>query len=131
MAKERGFHVTFSGEDGARTPPERLVPYVEAGFANGADRFRLAETVASLTPWQMQGQIANLTAIDGAEIEIHSHNMLGMAVANSLAALPGRGPLDLGHRRWHRRTRRQRTAGRAAADPARRLRRHPVRPVAT
>lgn len=86
MAKERGFHVTFSGEDGARTPPQRLVPYVEAGFANGADRFRLAETVASLTPWQMQRQIANLTAIDGAEIEIHSHNMLGMAVANSLAA---------------------------------------------
>lgn len=86
LAKERGFHVTFSGEDGARTPPERLVPYVEAGFANGADRFRLAETVASLTPWQMERQIANLTAIEGSEIEIHSHDMLGMAVANSLAA---------------------------------------------
>lgn len=86
MAKERGFHVTFSGEDGARTPPQRLVPYVQAGFDNGADRFRLAETVASLTPWQMQRQIANLTAIEGAEIEIHSHDMLGMAVANSLAA---------------------------------------------
>jgi isopropylmalate/homocitrate/citramalate synthase len=86
LAKDRGFHVTFSGEDGARTPPERLVPYVQAGFDNGADRFRLAETVASLTPWQMQRQIANLTAINNAEIEIHSHDMLGMAVANSLAA---------------------------------------------
>ncbi|MGN2637502.1 hypothetical protein ACTD5D_15170 [Nocardia takedensis] len=86
-AKLRGLHVTFSGEDGARTPPERLVPYVTAGFAAGADRFRLAETVASLTPWRMQEVIADLTAIDGAEIEIHSHNMLGMAVANSFAAV--------------------------------------------
>ncbi|MER6769329.1 LeuA family protein [Streptomyces bacillaris] len=87
QAKERGFHVTFSGEDGARTPRERLVPYVEAGFAAGADRFRLAETVAYLSPWQMQEVIADLTAIDGSEIEIHSHNMLGLAVANSLAAV--------------------------------------------
>ncbi|GGZ21270.1 isopropylmalate synthase [Streptomyces nitrosporeus] len=87
QAKERGFHVTFSGEDGARTPRERLVPYVEAGFAAGADRFRLAETVAYLSPWRMEEVVADLTAIDGSEIEIHSHNMLGMAVANSLAAV--------------------------------------------
>ncbi|MYW21642.1 isopropylmalate synthase [Streptomyces sp. SID2955] len=87
QAKERGFHVTFSGEDGARTPRERLVPYVTAGFEAGADRFRLAETVACLSPWQMETVIGELTAIDGSEIEIHSHNMLGMAVANSLAAV--------------------------------------------
>lgn len=87
QAKERGFHVTFSGEDGARTPKERLVPYVAAGFEAGADRFRLAETVAYLSPWQMEEVIGDLTAIDGSEIEIHSHNMLGMAVANSLAAV--------------------------------------------
>ncbi|MFD4572823.1 isopropylmalate synthase [Streptomyces sp. NPDC058417] len=87
QAKERGFHVTFSGEDGARTPAGRLVPYVAAGFAAGADRFRLAETVAYLSPWQMERVIADLTAIDGSEIEIHSHNMLGLAVANSLAAV--------------------------------------------
>ncbi|WP_082403778.1 isopropylmalate synthase [Saccharothrix sp. NRRL B-16348] len=86
MAKERGFHVTFSGEDGARTERERLVSYVAAGFGAGADRFRLAETVAYLAPWQMYDVISDLTAIDGAEIEIHSHNMLGMATANSLAA---------------------------------------------
>ncbi|MFD1831120.1 isopropylmalate synthase [Streptomyces desertarenae] len=87
QAKDRGFHVTFSGEDGARTPKERLVPYVTAGFEAGADRFRLAETVAYLSPWQMEEVIADLTAIEGSEIEIHSHNMLGMAVANSLAAV--------------------------------------------
>ena len=46
QAKDRGFHVTFSGEDGARTPKERLVPYVTAGFAVGADPLRGAETLA-------------------------------------------------------------------------------------
>ncbi len=59
---------------------------MEGGFEAGADRFRLAETVAYLSPWQMEKVIGDLTAIDGSEIEIHSHNMLGMAVANSLAA---------------------------------------------
>lgn len=85
-AKDRGLHVTFSGEDGARTDKKRLVSYVAAGFEAGADRFRLAETVAYLSPWQMSDQIAAITAIKDAEIEIHSHNMLGLAVANSLAA---------------------------------------------
>ncbi|MCU1681769.1 MAG: isopropylmalate synthase [Amycolatopsis sp.] len=87
QAKDRGFHVTFSGEDGARTPKERLVPYVASGFEAGADRFRLAETVAYLSPWQMEDVIGGITEIDDSEIEIHSHNMLGMAVANSLAAV--------------------------------------------
>ncbi|MFF1380928.1 isopropylmalate synthase [Streptomyces sp. NPDC058308] len=87
QAKERGFHVTFSGEDGARTPADRLVPYVTAGFSAGADRFRLAETVACLSPWQMEETVAPLAAIEGSEVEVHSHNMLGMAVANSLAAV--------------------------------------------
>ncbi|MEV7190459.1 isopropylmalate synthase [Streptomyces sp. NPDC093510] len=87
QAKERGFHVTFSGEDGARTPAARLVPYVTTGFRAGADRFRLAETVACLSPWQMEELVARLVAVDRSEIEVHAHNMLGMAVANSLAAV--------------------------------------------
>lgn len=86
QAKDLGFHVTFSGEDGARTDVERLNDYVAAGFEAGADRFRLAETVATLRPQDCAKLVAGLVTIDKAEIEIHSHNMLGMAVANSLAA---------------------------------------------
>lgn len=87
QAKDLGFHVTFSGEDGARTDIGRLNDYVAAGFEAGADRFRLAETVATLRPQDCGNIVAGLAAIDNAEIEIHSHNMLGMAVANSLAAV--------------------------------------------
>ena len=87
QAKSHGFHVTFSGEDAARAETDRLHEYVSACFAAGADRFRLAETVSSLTPWQCGEIVAGLRGIDASkEIEVHCHNMLGMAVANSIAA---------------------------------------------
>lgn len=49
-AKSLGPVTTVSAEDGARTDPASLGDYVAAGALAGADRFRLAETVASLQP---------------------------------------------------------------------------------
>ncbi|MFE0100616.1 isopropylmalate synthase [Streptomyces sp. NPDC059009] len=87
QAKSLGLHVTFSGEDAARTPESRLAEYVAAGFGAGADRFRLAETVSSLTPWRCAELVAGLKGLEEVgEVEVHCHNMLGMAVGNSLAA---------------------------------------------
>ncbi|MFJ9854860.1 isopropylmalate synthase [Streptomyces sp. NPDC101150] len=86
-AKAHGFHVTFSGEDAARADSERLVEYVGAGFDAGADRFRLAETVASLTASEISRRIRDIKGASSCrEVEVHCHNMLGMAVGNSLAA---------------------------------------------
>ncbi|MGW8374745.1 isopropylmalate synthase [Streptomyces sp. ODS28] len=86
-AKRRALHVTFSGEDAARADEERLISYAAAGFAAGADRFRLAETVSCLTPSRCAELTARLKSTPGVrEIEVHCHNMLGMAVGNSLAA---------------------------------------------
>lgn len=84
--KKRGLLIEFSGEDGVRAERDRLLDYVEAGFDAGADRFRLAETVACATPTHIRDLVGALTEVEGSEIEIHSHNMLGLAVANSLAA---------------------------------------------
>ena len=86
-AVEAGFSVTFSAEDGARTDPAFLEEYVAAGAEAGADRFRLAETVSSLTPGDVGELVARLVAAAGdTEVEMHSHNMLGLSVANALAA---------------------------------------------
>jgi homocitrate synthase NifV len=83
-----GFSVTFTAEDGARTDPSFLEEYVAAGAEAGADRFRLAETVSSLAPNDVQALISRLVPAAGrTEVEMHSHNMLGLAVANSLAAV--------------------------------------------
>jgi homocitrate synthase NifV len=82
-----GFSVTFSAEDGARTDPGFLEEYVAAGAEAGADRFRLAETVSSLAPNDVHALISRLVPAAGrTEVEMHSHNMLGLSVANALAA---------------------------------------------
>lgn len=86
-AKELGLYTVFSAEDGARTDPGFLAEYVAAGAAAGADRFRLAETVSVLRPGQADRLVSAMTAAAGGmDVEIHSHNMLGLAVANALAA---------------------------------------------
>jgi homocitrate synthase NifV len=83
-----GLSVTFTAEDGARTDPAFLEEYVAAGAEAGADRFRLAETVSSLAPRDVESLIARLVAVSGdTEVEMHSHNMLGLSVANTLAAV--------------------------------------------
>lgn len=83
-----GLSVTFSAEDGARTDPGFLEEYVAAGAEAGADRFRLAETVSSLAPSDVGALISRLVPAAGAtEVEMHSHNMLGLSVANALAAV--------------------------------------------
>jgi homocitrate synthase NifV len=82
-----GLSVTFSAEDGARTDPGFLEEYVAAGAEAGADRFRLAETVSSLAPSDVGALISRLVPAAGrTEVEMHSHNMLGLSVANALAA---------------------------------------------
>jgi homocitrate synthase NifV len=87
VARSAGFSVTFSAEDGARTDPEFLERYVAAGAEAGADRFRLAETVSSLAPNDVSVLIERLVAAAGpTEVEMHSHNMLGLSVGNALAA---------------------------------------------
>ncbi|GAA2340092.1 hypothetical protein [Dactylosporangium salmoneum] len=86
-AKARGMVTTFSAEDGARTDVGFLEEYVAAGAEAGADRFRFAETVSALRVNDAAEIVGRLVrAVPGIEVEIHSHNMLGLAVANALAA---------------------------------------------
>lgn len=86
-ARAAGLSVTFSAEDGARTDPGFLERYVAAGAEAGADRFRLAETVSSLSPSDVSELVGRLVPAAGdTAVEMHSHNMLGLSVANALAA---------------------------------------------
>ncbi|HVB45332.1 MAG TPA: hypothetical protein VNF47_21875 [Streptosporangiaceae bacterium] len=86
-AKDLGLHITFSAEDGARTEIAFLREYAAYGLAAGADRIRLAETVSILTPDSTRRMVSQVVAAaPGLEVEIHSHNMLGLAVANAIAA---------------------------------------------
>ena len=77
---------------GPRTPraPRRVPgPLRRAAERAGADRFRVADTVGLWNPFQVYAAIAGLYASAGRKIALgfHGHNDLGMATANSLAAV--------------------------------------------
>lgn len=84
-------NIEFSPEDAARTEPDFLCEVVEAAIDAGATTVNIPDTVGYATPTHMGGVIRNLVNrvpnIDQAVISVHCHNDLGMAVANSLAAV--------------------------------------------
>jgi 2-isopropylmalate synthase len=81
--------VEFSAEDGARTEPEYLEKISKAVVAAGARTVNIPDTVGYSTPKEygaLIGQIARALG-DCAIVSVHCHDDLGLAVANSLAAI--------------------------------------------
>lgn len=83
--------VEFSPEDGSRTEPEFLAQVVQAVIEAGATTVNIPDTVGYAVPEQYAALIRylkdNVRNIDDAIISVHCHNDLGLAVANSLAAI--------------------------------------------
>ena len=83
--------VEFSCEDAGRTPIDNLCRMVEAAIDAGATTVNIPDTVGYTLPFEFQGIITNLfnrvPNIDKAIISVHCHNDLGLAVANSMAAV--------------------------------------------
>lgn len=91
--------VEFSPEDAARTEIDFLCQVVERAIAAGATTVNIPDTVGYATPTHMGRVIAALKNrvpnIDQAVISTHCHNDLGLAVANSLAAVEnGAGQIE-------------------------------------
>jgi 2-isopropylmalate synthase len=91
--------VEFSPEDAARTEVDFLCQVVEAAIAAGATTVNIPDTVGYATPAHFGNVIRTLCNrvpnIDRAVISVHCHNDLGMAVANSLAAVEhGAGQIE-------------------------------------
>ncbi|MDA8232625.1 MAG: 2-isopropylmalate synthase [Magnetospirillum sp.] len=83
--------VEWSAEDGSRTEPDFLCRCVEAAIAAGARTVNIPDTVGYALPDEYAALIRHLLDrvpnIDRAIISVHCHNDLGLAVANSLAAV--------------------------------------------
>lgn len=86
-AVDLGYAVCVGGEDASRADDEFLLRVVEAAEAAGARRFRFADTVGVMEPFGVYERIARLRAGCGLEIEMHAHDDLGLATANTLAAV--------------------------------------------
>jgi 2-isopropylmalate synthase len=81
--------VEFSAEDGARTDPDYLEQVSKAVVAAGARTVNIPDTVGYSTPdeyGELIGRIVKALG-DTAVVSVHCHDDLGLAVANSLAAV--------------------------------------------
>lgn len=83
--------VEFSPEDGSRTEKEFLYKVLETAIEAGATVLNIPDTVGYSTPNEFGKLIKdikeNVNGIENVILSVHCHNDLGLAVANSLAAI--------------------------------------------
>ena len=83
--------VEFSAEDASRTGPEFLCKVVEAAIESGATTINLPDTVGYATPAEYAAMFRSVRqrvpGCDRVVLSAHCHDDLGLAVANSLAAV--------------------------------------------
>ncbi len=81
--------VEFSAEDATRTEMDYLCRVCEAVVDAGAGVVNIPDTVGYMTPEDYAAKIARIVEAvgDRAEVSVHTHDDLGLATANSIAAL--------------------------------------------
>jgi len=89
FAKSHGVYVSVNAEDASRTEMSFLCEYAAAAKAEGADRLRFCDTIGIMEPMRTYKVIKELIEHTGLEIEMHTHNDFGMAVANAIAGIHG------------------------------------------
>jgi len=91
LARSYRDDVEFSPEDAGRSEPDFLCRILEAVIAAGATTINVPDTVGYTMPEQFGGLIRTLREripnADKVVWSVHCHNDLGLAVANSLAAV--------------------------------------------
>lgn len=86
-AVELGFEVSVGAEDASRADMQFLLRVADAAQDAGAARLRFADTLGVLDPFETAQRIRQLRSACSVGIEIHAHNDLGLATANTLAAI--------------------------------------------
>ncbi|MEN3203622.1 MAG: homocitrate synthase [Atribacterota bacterium] len=77
--------IGVNAEDASRTDLDFLVDFALAGKEAGAERFRYCDTLGYDSPFTIYERIRYIAEKTKMPIELHCHNDLGMAVANSVA----------------------------------------------
>ena len=85
-ALDAGLSVCVGAEDASRADTTFLLKMAETAQKAGASRFRFADTVGIMEPFGVFSTISHLRAEIDIDIEMHAHDDLGLATANTLAA---------------------------------------------
>lgn len=90
-AKGKLNDVEFSCEDATRSDRNFLVKAVQAAVDAGATTINIPDTVGYTTPSEIGDLIKylleNVDGLDAVDLSVHCHNDLGLAAANTLAAI--------------------------------------------
>ena len=88
FAKKHDLYVSVGGEDASRADMPFLVELMEITRSLGGDRFRFCDTLGIMDPFTMFDKVTFLRkAVPEVDIEVHTHNDLGMATANAIAGI--------------------------------------------
>ena len=83
--------LSVGAQDASRADQEFLTEFAQTAEAAGLCRLRIADTVGILNPLQTSDLFSSLRAVvPKLSLEFHGHNDLGMATANTIAALASR-----------------------------------------
>lgn len=85
-ALDAGLQVCVGAEDASRADSDFLMRMAETAQAAGACRIRFADTVGVMEPFGVYDAIRKLRSGTDMAIEMHAHDDLGLATANTLAA---------------------------------------------
>lgn len=88
-ALDMGLEVCIGGEDSSRADLDFLCQVAETAQRAGAQRFRFADTVGIMEPFGVLDTMQTLRATVDIDLEMHAHDDLGLATANTLAAIRG------------------------------------------
>ena len=88
FAKQHDLYVSVGGEDASRADLSFLVELMKITRAMGGDRFRFCDTLGIMDPFTTFDKVTFLRkAVPEVDIEVHTHNDLGMATANAIAGV--------------------------------------------
>jgi len=86
-AKGYNLYVSVNAEDSSRSDMEFLLSFARTARDAGADRLRYCDTLGLLDPFETFIRVKTIIDTIGIDIEMHTHNDFGMAVANAIAGI--------------------------------------------
>jgi len=87
FAKSHNLYVSVNAEDASRSDMEFLLQFARTAKDAGADRLRYCDTLGILDPFETFLRVKNIIDIMGVDMEMHTHNDFGMAIANAIAGI--------------------------------------------
>jgi len=87
FAKKKRLYISVNAEDSSRTDKEFMLRFAEKAKESGADRLRFCDTVGILNPHDTYNIIKYIEDNVDIDIEMHTHNDLGMATGNAISGV--------------------------------------------